>query len=232
MAKVDEIKISINGTDYKYNINVRKDGIFRCVLDMNVATLLGLDGKEISSGKLSDVTSIIYNALNKYELSDSKYEMFIILRYKAMGVFMKDSNGEYMFGYNDSKHLHIAFSSELSALAFGYEVLIKKSSSISKATWYSTTNLKNEDSEYAAHVKSKEKEHHPNFECTKYELDSGYFMSISEEEMLIPYSEEAVATLDGTLESVRLISEGLHNFIDQEPDVIKKSLTSGKLLNN
>lgn len=216
MAKIDTIKLNINGKEFSYNINVGKAGIFKCNIDWNVAKILGMETGTLTYSSLSDLKSEVLGKYHDYLERTSNFELFIGIEYKASRSFVEKNNGNYMFGrstnfYDDATRWGIG-----SSIVFGYEFYIKETASTGLILWYKAKKV---DLDYELNTFEKVFEGFV-FSSTTHSTNG----------KLIPYSQQAEETLKKGKEGLRMISETLFNFVNQDEKLIEASLLGGNLL--
>lgn len=211
MAKVDTIKLDIDGELYTYNINVGKSGIFKCNLDFHVAQRLGIDPSQVSD-KLVKVKDTIMSAYKDYMEATKVQEPYIAIRYQANGSYRWKVGGkEPIFpNYGSPYNLHSS-SSAPDCLGFDFKVYIKETSSSGNEGWY---NAYFDDT-----GKLRKKRSH-------------FCFSRPTDCKIIPYTEEAYKTLSKARDGIRTISEILFNFMEQDENAMIESLIKGNLLEN
>lgn len=216
MARVDTIELNIDGTKYKYNVNVGKAGIFKCILDLSISEKLGLKTNKILSSKLSDLKTEINTVYINYLNATTKEFTYIWILYKSDGKYSENKQGYSLF-HHTSKYSLRQTGREPDGLHFDFGVVIKEKSSTGVEIWYETQkgqgcinfneeNLKDPNKYYKRRQ--------------TYRVDG----------KLIPYSKEAFDTLEKAREGIRSISEILFNFINQDENLIEASLLGGNLL--
>lgn len=219
MAKVDTIKLNIDGTEHEYNVNVGKDGIFKVELHWEVAKKLGLQDSRIQFSKLDELRSFVIQAYKKYLDATNKEELLIWIGYKSNGYFKRNKEGGYLFGINHRDFDSHGFSGDFSRVEFDFGVIIRQTMSTGVVNYYSTEKGQGCVNYGEGDLKD------PN---TYYKRSSIY----SVKGKVIPYSEEALQTLEKAREGIRSISEILFNLVSSEEKQIEAVLRGGKLLGN
>lgn len=219
MAKVDTIKLHIDGEDYQYNINVGKEGIFRCKLHWNVAEALGLKIKDIESNTLNEVKKTINSAYSDYLDRKTTYETFIAIEYQSTGSFNSDKEGIALHDHTQREFKPFSFSiSDADLIAFDFGVFILAKYSTGTEQWYETRKG-------SGCVNYDEGEKcDPN---TYYRYNSKFSKPKGK---IIPYSEEALETLTKAREGIRSISEILYNVVSKDEKELESILLGGNLL--
>lgn len=219
MAKIDEIKLNIDGVVKKYNINVGKEGIFRCKIDYHIAKKIGLENGSLEFTTLSDLETLVYTKYNEYIDSKKEYAVFIGIEYQASGNFAQKANGHFMFGQYDKEKPYYDTNTRFSiasSLLFGYKFYIREQSSTGQTLWYKAEKV---DADYEPRTFEK--------------IHEGFVFNNATHSTygkLIPYSEKAEQTLSKAKEGLRQISEILFNFINQDEKLIEATLLNGNLL--
>jgi hypothetical protein len=218
MARVKIIKLNIDGKELSYNVNVAKDGIFRCHLHYHTAEKLGIENGKLEYDVLSDLEDVINAAYHKYLESSKSYEVYIGIEYKADRKFKEDSEGRYLFDSSSIHQAKTSFNDNIgSCIVFGFKFYVKESISTGQVLWYESRKV---DPEYELNTFEKR---HGNFVFTN--------STFSTSGVLVPYTEAAEQTLKKGAEGLRNISELLYKFISQDKAALIESLSSGKLLN-
>jgi len=217
MAKVDTIQIEVDGKRHSYNINVGKEGVFRCMLDIEVSEVLGLDRRIVESTQLDTVRSIIKEAERRYINSSRTLETYIWIVYQSSGEYGRGKDGYNLFGHGISKYKIDGFNT-FDSLAFEFGVVLKETiGEGDNVVWYDT--MKGQG-------------------CVRYDEadledpDTYYRNGINRhvEGKLIPYSDQAINTLTKAQQGIRSISEILFHFIEQDEKLIESALLGGNLL--
>ena len=219
MAKVDTIKMHIEGKDYVYNINVGKAGIFKCSIDWKVANVLGVETL-MENQKLQDLRISILTPYKAYLEAEIQYSVWLGIEYKANGFNTQKKDGFPMFTrhtgcksfYADGFHF-----TKASALLFGFKIYIKQDNSTGTTIWHEAEKMPDD------------------FEAGKFDkIYEGFRMERSTTSTygkVIPYSDKALDTLKKASEGIRGISEILFNFLSQDEELIEEALLGGNLLN-
>lgn len=219
MARIDIIELNINGEDFKFNINVGKQGLFRVSIDRKVCKIIGLEYGDLEATTLSDLKSAVYGPYVAWLEATKTHKAFIGIEYKASRHFVDDANGHMMYGrhhsekpfYDDATRFGIG-----SSIVFGYQFYIEETSSNGRVSWH---DARKEDDDYEL--------------GTFEQRFQGFVFSgsiHSTDGKLIPYSEAAEATLAKGKEGLRAISEMLFNFVNQDEKLIEAALMNGNLL--
>jgi hypothetical protein len=217
MAKVDTIELSVDGKSFTYNINVGKDGLFKCTIDWDVSKAIGIN-THFECKTLEELKNAILIPYRDYLDSKKTEELFIWIRYKASGAFVYGKDGAPMFDGRSEFYVG-GLSSNLACVGFEFGVVIRVTASTGVVTWYeaqkgqgSTRFGQQEDSDPDVYYK-KSQEH-------------------SVKGKIIPYSDEAIDTLTKAQEGIRKISEILHGVMSQDEKQIEAILFGGRLLNS
>lgn len=212
MAKVDEIVLNIDGKEIKYNINVGKKGIFKVHLDSDIAEKLGMKGN-LEYSKLNDLKLYVSNHYTAYLNATKIEEIFIGIRFVA--------SGKYSTGIiKDEKFKKRGWAGDTDMIGFEFDIYIKETASTGTVVWYDACK-----GDPNSIISSRKKED-PN----KYYKNGQN--SREPQGVLIPYSDQALETLEKGREGLKKISAVLYNFISQEPEAIVQQLTKGVLLQN
>lgn len=208
MAKIDQLELNVNGSVHKININVGKSGVFSCQLPWDVAQTLGLQGGKFANYKLDELKRPILEKYHAFLESSKTETLHIFIVYRAAGKYKKKKDGQELFYAYRRDYVIDTWGTDLSQLCFYFKVYIKEEHSTGAVGWFTA------ESRDGGATWSKDRSIHK-----------------SPEGKGIPYSEEALATLEKASEGIRSISEILFNFIDQEPTAIAETLLGGNLLN-
>jgi hypothetical protein len=224
MAKVDEIKMTVDGVDYKHNINVGKAGQFKCTIDSLVAQKLGLTSGFLYSDTLQGLKNMVTPAYHKYLESKKIESVWIKIIYKARGVYTLKEGGVdegVLFGRNGNKFYDDTSFAKFDSLTFDYEVFIKEETSLDTTIWYRAK--KGSDYHF---FREEENDKEPE----KWYKDGQTYNIGEGDGTFIPYTKQAHETLDKAQEGIRKISEILFNVCSQDEDTLIGLLNSGKLL--
>lgn len=206
MAKVSVIKYEIDGIKYATNVNCKSDGQFTCYLPDVVVKALAVN-REMRFATLHELEKHFNDVLDRYKTANTTQELYIFLRYGAIGKFAVKEDGLPLFGeYLNKYDIAISFSTGCSALRFDFFVVIKET--VDTVTKYYKTF--EQDGEY--NKKNNASVYSP------------------EDYKHVPYSDAALTTLKRARENLRRISEQLFNFIEQDEKTIELALTNMKLL--
>lgn len=219
MAKVDSIELNIEGEKKSFNINVRKDGIFRCKLDKDTAHYLSLDPFERSANTLQELKDEIDKAYKIYCDNTEIEKIFIAIEFKASEPFNRDPEGNIIFRRGDKFYEELHFDN-LPTIGFRFRAYILHQRG-GVDTWYTarkgTPSIRFYTSEecrdpYPGKWYKYEK---------KYEKPSG---------VIIDFSDKSYQALQKAEDGLTSISEILYNFLSQEPEQISSMLETGKYL--
>jgi hypothetical protein len=215
MAKIKDLKFEIKGEQHIVHVNCTSDGVFTANIPQFVASALHLNNK-LTAPTLKDLERIFYDAINKYKTAETSQELYIFIRYGSSGKYKQKENGDYLFGDNGNNYNMRNHFNDLDALGFEFKVIIKETID-GKINWFNARQGKD-----YAHF--QEEQQNPD----KYHKD-GTCYSVDKYKA-IPFSEKAVETLTVGRERIRLISEMLFKFIEQDEKTIEQKLTNQKLL--
>ena len=225
MAKVDTITLHIGGTDYKYNINVRKNGLFRIGLTPAVAKLLkittpeGNPTNEVTAFTLEEVRRYINSKYSQYLEAEIVEELYIGIECKSCGKFAQNKEGLPLYkGYRNPLELDIVFRGDISAISFSYYIYIKQICSTGAITWYKAK--KGEDFNPLT-SKAKNNVLDPDTYYTDGEIHGGL------KGVVISFSNEALQMCVETSESFRVVSETIFKFISQDIDQLQAAIQVG-----
>lgn len=70
---VTKLECVLNGKEYSFNVNVRKNGIFKVVYGWEFAQKVGLEHDEYSATELKKIEDPFYEAVRKYQNANKKY---------------------------------------------------------------------------------------------------------------------------------------------------------------
>jgi hypothetical protein len=217
MAKVSTIKTEIKGVEHNININVNSRGIFSCKLPIYVATDLRIES-EHTSLVLHELETKIKGFIKAYKNSVTTHKMFILVAYQARGKYIEKQDGSYLFGYQDDNYkIDISFSQIDNAIGLDFIVAIEEVID-GKSEWFKAR--KNEDGNYVMPDK-----------FTFLNKGSHVSRNMLKRAKKIPFSIEALNTLNNAQEKFRALSELLFNFINQDEEKIMFALINNKLLN-
>lgn len=217
MAKVSDFKFDIKGEQFCVHVNCNSSGTFNANVPAKVSEALRINEK-ISADTLAELSSKFYGALDKYKNSQITEELFILIAYYARGNYATNEKGLPLFGgYNHKYHLEVNFSRPKNAIGLDFMVAIKETID-GKEKWFEAKLGKT----FAFFQKEEYSQpeiyhrhgtiHNPN----QYKI--------------IPYSKEALESLQNAEEKIRSASEALYNFIEQDEKLIELTLTKTKLL--
>ncbi|WP_407479925.1 hypothetical protein [Elizabethkingia anophelis] len=214
MAKVETLTFKIGSEEFSSNINVGKSGIFTIRLNWQVAEALGFKNNYMESSKLSDLRQPIMSKYLEYVQSETQKDAFIEIVFKA--------NGYYSDNQWDNQFKLSTFSDYNNVIQFKYRLFIREKRN-ENSTWFDAKELGNFTENTLNSFRGSS-----NVVCGL--LKGG--MRISKPSgVLIPYSANAVETLENTKQSFKKLSEIIYSFLTQSPEQIEQSLTAGKLLN-
>ncbi len=215
MAKVDELVLTIDGREYKYNINVGKTGIFKAVLDWGVAKKLGMEGNSLEYPKLLDLKNYVLKKYNAYIESTKVEDLFIFIRFEACGKY-----GRHI---NKSEFRANGFSGTVDSIGFEFDVYLRETSSTGTEVWYETRKG-------VPNLQHITKEERMNSSPDQYYKNSQRYGT--PKGVMVPFSEQSLQTLEKARTGLIKISEILYGFISQEPTAIVQQLSKGALLQN
>lgn len=205
MAKVDELKFSINNENFKIPINIGVSGLFRANLPQEVARKLNLKS-EMSADTLSALRYEFFGVLERYKTAATSQFLYLAIRYGSCGVYNRKENGDALFFHMNSSYKVDNWSDDIDKIAFEYRVVIMESvDGVEK--WYTT---------------------HKSIEGV-FEKHNTFYNS-GNKWKTIPYDETCHQTLIKAEEGLRKISETLFNFMEQDTDKIIASLSNNQLL--
>lgn len=218
MAKVKELKFDIDGIEYSYNINVNKDGLFKINLDWSVAEKLGLKTNLFESKDMSSMQHEIISAVVNYNESVKSYKLFIDVKYVASGYFSCEDWGNRKFEPGFFRH------GETPVIGLDYNLIIQESMpGVEKSNYYEAKKV----TDWIINKIDKGE---------RVPVVEGYYLgsiqySFHPKDTTIPYSIEAIETLDRAKSGIKNISEILFNVLSQDSKSIEATLNSSKLLN-
>ncbi len=218
MAKITDFKFDIQGEQFKVNVNCTSGGNFTARLPEKVAEALSIN-KDLSFSTLSELEKHFNRAIDRYKKAQTSQELFIFIRYKACGRFdEKNDRKGVLFGNGSPYHLSITFGG-VSAIAFDYKVMIMETVDNTK-NWYDA-KLGSDFPHWDKEESENPDKYYKQQKCNDYGVS---------EWKKIPFSKEALKTLQDGSESLRKMSEMLFNFVEQDEKVIEQKLTNHKLL--
>lgn len=106
MPRVKTLKFNIRGNDYISHVNFSaKTSLFSVSLHWQVTESIGFEyqGKKFTATNLPDIVNPIMEAYDAYLNAQMKHELFISIKYKCNGAFMRDSEGNSLFDWMDSE---------------------------------------------------------------------------------------------------------------------------------
>jgi hypothetical protein len=231
MAKVSTIEFNIEGKDYKFNINVGKEGIFRVNLDSHVANLLGINSKQ-ESKVLKDLEKVIYSALRDFREATKKVSLWISVEYKASGHFFRKKNGDRLEGGYRSKFHKDGFSGDGDALVFDFKILEKTEWTTGTVEWKRMRVIDEET--YQNYLKRPDFYGVSDIYTTKADVrlrnDGAEHFFGNQPESFIPYSDDAFRTLQKAREGIRGVSEILFNLVSNGNEHMMNLLNGGNIL--
>jgi len=220
MAKVTTLKFQIKGVDYSVNVNCTSTGEFTASLPFEVSRDLSLRQK-LTANSLAELRSEFHNAINRYKEAETSKEYFIAIKYKASGRYAEDEGGRPLFGgYSNDYNFHNSFDT-IQGVGFTFMVCIKQTKD-SVVTWFAT-NIQGEGNTIL----------HPELKFIEHPIDDyvkSTTLSSPEKWKKIPYSAEALRTLNHAQENIRKISHLLFLFIEQDESKMVAMLNNNKLL--
>lgn len=214
MAKVGDIRYEFDGLDLKAPVNCNSSGEFSVALPEIVVTTLGLP-KKITGTTLGQVTAEFNAAIARFKTSTTTEELVIAIKYSASGGYTLNVDGHCFTSHEDRSKYQASsngYSEWKNMLSLDFEVLLRR-----------TVNGTNE--KFFQTHKGRFSDEDPN----KYYPLSNTFRK-TDGVKIIPYSEEALATLLAAHEKIRAASETLYNFITLDEAQIIDVLTNQKLL--
>lgn len=212
MARVDTIEFNIDGDDFRVHVNVGKEGTFRANLPHAVARKIGIKERQ-EDEKLTPLRGRIMKAIRSYKEAKIVEDVFLAIEYKSKGKYHTDKDGVYFSAPNggigrspfyDSG----GFGNEPPSVAFGFSLHIRQTLDDAREVWY---NARIENGEIVKRGNVTYNTQKPG-------------------RVMIPYSLEAMKTLEKAQEGLRQISEILFKFITQGKDDINAQLNRGNLL--
>ncbi len=218
MAKVGSFRYDVEGVFGQANVNCDKHGTFSVKLPQVVANALGIDSELIAT-TLAILDQDFKEKIRRYKEAKTTEELCIIIFYGANGKYFEDGDGNMFYqAHRNPYSVSIRFASGLdpSALSFDFEVVIRQTVD-GVPSWFQATKGENMP------PYSKEK-----FEPGKYYKNGS--MRSPDNWKMIPFSEEALRTLEITAEKIRQASEILFKFIHQDEKAIEEILKQQKAL--
>jgi hypothetical protein len=218
MAKIKTLKLELKEKEYKINVNCTSAGVFTANIPREISEALGINSR-VELSTLGELEREIYDVFHKYKTSTTTEELFLAIKYGALGTFNKKSDGYPLYGRDKKDKFGVdgSFMKNDNILVFEYRVLLKLTVD-GKVSWYNT-NYGYE----GMHPKEGEEKQYRKRSVT-WSVDNY---------VLVSYSEEAKATLVEIEEVIRQASETLFNFVSLDEDKVQAFLESGniKLLN-
>lgn len=216
MAKITTIKYQINGVNYSTNVNCGVDGYFSATLPEEVAAAFNIN-KSLSYSTLDLLQKSFDEEIKKYKNRVTNQELFILLRYGSSGRFADKEDGSSLFYDKYGVSLSMT-NSQSDILLFDFKVCIKENID-GNINWFETQ---------LGHD-------FPFWEKEKTSIPDKYFKHgkcyDENKYKKIPFTIAALNTLKTAQEKIRILSEGLFNFIEQDEEQILLTLTNQKLLN-
>jgi len=215
MARVSKIKFEFLGETNEVPVNCGSSGVFTCKIPAQVASALQIH-QDLSAKTLSELEKEFFAALSTFKESTRSEEVLICIIYKASGSFQMRADGMPMFGgYRNKYCMEMSSWDYIDAVGFEYNVLIKETIN-AKFKYFEArkgeSNAFNKDND------------DPNkwYKWSEFSVKDGH--------KLIPYSEEAEATLKRAAETIRKMSEMLFDFIEKDPALIEAHLKNQTLI--
>lgn len=219
MAKIDTIEFMLDGVTYKYNINVGKDGIFKCSMDEQVAEKLGFAGNYLEARELRQLKKVIKDTYDAY-LNNSKIEETLIhIKYGANGHYAIDNEGNPLYPSKSTYHKSY-FATKTDGIFFEFEVCIKQTWANGNVRWFDTQKGQGRVEHDEGRMADPDTYYKRMLIPGKYDLNG----------KMVPYTPEAYGTLLKAREGLRSISEMLFRFVDQDEKLIEAMLLNQKLL--
>lgn len=222
MAKVADLKFTVNNEEFKIPVNVGIDGVFKCNLPQKIYQPLKIQGA-LTSNTLQGLKTIFYDAFERYKNAETKQTIYIAIRYAASGKYQNKADGyPFITGYNNKYNLEFSHHDRLSAVALEFEIVLKED--IDGAVTYYTAK-QGKQYECNGHFYKEQNEN------TEKWFKNNQFYNLDKWK-LIPYDETSLSTLLKARENMRALSEMLHRFIEQDEQQMIETLSNGKLLLN
>jgi len=225
MAKIKTLRFTINGEERTADLKCDSKGLFSILLPKEISTAFNAR-QNIELAKMSEVESSFYDFLHRYKTAKTTTEMLIGIQYSACGSFSNDLSGCRMFDNRSKFSLSISFdANSSSALRFGYKVFIKTITD--GIATYDVARKGNANREIyipGQDYKNREKE-----DETVWYSDGHFYDGGLKDFVIIPFSENAVATLESTKEALQRISIKLHEFVSKDTDEVIALLESGSI---
>lgn len=218
MARIKELNFELKGNKYSVAVKCSSKGEFSCELLPEIYTTLKLPVK-LTSSSLNELTVKFYDALNRYKTAGTKQELFIAICYRASGTYTVDKKRMPLFT-SQSPYYMDSFYAKIDVLGFGFEVVIKETVD-GVVQWYRTYVPKRGNTILNPEESLKE------FAAEDY-VKAGLFYDKRHKK--IPFSIEALRTLNVAQEKIRHASELLFHFIEQDEKGIELTLKNQKLL--
>ncbi len=218
MAKVGVIKFNYLGKDMQVNVNCNSGGIFSANIPEEVANALQI-GKTLSATTMSEIQKQFDIAMYTFKNATRTEHLMLLIAYKAAGeyTYVADRSRVMFGGYNHKYGIEMSYWNHISAVGFEFDIVIKECVN-AKVKYYEARKGDDIGSE-------RHKEDHNKW----YKWQE---VTVREGHKLIPFSEEALSTLQKAENTMRNLSEMLFNFIEQEPDKIEEQLKNKILLGN
>ncbi len=217
MAKVTTIKFQIKGVDYSVNVNVGSNGYFSAKIPQEVTTALSLNAK-LEKNTLHELEKQLKDAVERYKNALTTQELFILIRYQSRGYYSNRADGGALYkAYGSEYELSRGMGSDdTDALAFEYKVCMKETID-GVENWFETRLGSN----YTV-------------SCPETKFPNTYFKDEKsykhDKWKKIPFNEVALQTLFNAREKIRMVSEMLLRFVEQDEEQIMLTLTNQKLL--
>ena len=208
--KIDTIEIKVGDQIEKVHFNVNKEGVFSMTINHNVAELLGLEPRRTTSRELASLKKIVQDAHRAFIESSKKETVWIGIHYGAQRSFLPP-------GVRDRK-FEVGSFVKGSALRFDFEIYLKTEYASGSEQWSKAVQGKNKHRWPGDPEPEPEKWYKDGHAHNRHEA------------VLIPYSEDAVKTLQKAKDGIKEISRILYEVISQEPEKIVSALSSGNLL--
>lgn len=204
MAKIKDIDYQLGGERKKTQVKCSSAGIFSVSLPSEVATALGLRA-EITGGSLPEVETSFHKAIRKFREAKTTQDIFILIQFKARGLFFERADGTKLDSARNSPFYDdSSFAKVDNTMGFGFQVAIKENVA-GNITWYKAG-------------KNLSKGH----QISDYKI-ADY--------RVIPFTPQALASLEAGQENLRKLSEFLFDFVSQDEKLLEQKLTVGLFLN-
>ena len=204
MARVKTVKFEFGGKECQFHINVGKDGVFKAHIPREVYAPLGLKSSVLSGKCLDDVDGVFHRALYEYNEARKEYTLAIFVRANLAGKYKPR-------GWSMNR----SFSDEGIGLSWDL-VFIEHKAGTSE-----------EDDVYYPARKIG-----PSPSGIRKQIDRGHGYELGAalygrpKGAMIPYSEQALKTLEDTDAVLIQLAESIANVLSLDKDELANVLSS------